>query len=150
MPRIRTSTSLMLVSAATVVLSTLYFAILWRKINKSPKIDRYDVDNRFTNVATVGNLVFMSGQVGSGESIEEQTISALEELTLALNKAGSDKSRILEITIWLKDIGRDYHAMNMIYDKWIVKDKPPCRACVQAELYSPSCLVEVRAIALKK
>jgi len=140
----------MFVSAATVVISSFYFLMLWRKITKSPTIDRYDVDVRFTNVATVGNLVFMSGQVGTGETIEEQTISALEELTLALNKAGSDKSHILEITIWLKDIGRDYDAMNKIYDQWIVSDKPPCRACVQAHLYTPNCLFEVRAIAIKK
>jgi enamine deaminase RidA (YjgF/YER057c/UK114 family) len=138
-----------ILSAATVMLSTAYFLFLWRKIYKIPKIDRYDIDSRFTNAATIGNLVFMSGQVGTGSTIEEQTESALEEVALALKKAGSDKSRILELTIWLKDIKRDYAAMNSVYDRWIVPGKPPCRACVQSELYSPDCLVEVRAIASK-
>ena len=37
--------------------------------------------------------------------------------------------------------------MNSIYDEWIIKKSPPTRACVQAQLYSKECLVEVRVIA---
>ena len=65
----------------------------------------------------------------------------------ALAKAGTDKSRILEVTIWLADMEKDYQGMNAVYDTWIVPSSPPTRACVQAKLYTPSCKVEVRVIA---
>lgn len=92
----------------------------------------------------------MSGQVGTGNSIEEQTRAALRDLDAALAKAGTDKSRILELTIWLADMEVDYARMNAVYDSWIIPGMPPCRACVQAKLYSPECKIEVRAIAATK
>ena len=83
----------------------------------------------------------------SGNGILEQTKHALSCVDQALAKAGSDKSRVLEVTIWLADIERDYQVMNSVYDKWIESIIPPCRACVEAKLYSKDCLVEVRVIA---
>ena len=113
-------------------------------------IKRYDVDARFTDAASYeGPLVFISGQVGDGKTIEEQTASALKYVDDALKKAGTDKSRILEATIWLSDINAYYAGMNKVYDQWIVPGKPPCRACVEAKLAAPQYLVEVRVIAAK-
>ncbi len=91
----------------------------------------------------------MSGQVGEGKTIEEQTRSALSEIDKALASAGSDKSNILELTIWLSDMARDYNTVNAIYDTWITPGKPPTRACVQAKLYSEDCYIEIRCIAAK-
>jgi enamine deaminase RidA (YjgF/YER057c/UK114 family) len=116
---------------------------------KRNNLIRYDVDKRFTNAISYGNVVYMSGQVGEGKTIEEQTRFALAELDKALKSAGSDKSQILELTIWLSDISRDYNAVNAIYDEWIIPGKPPPRACVQAKLYSDECYIEVRAVAAK-
>ena len=118
-------------------------------IGKPPSsdIERFDVDARFTNAATFQNLVFLSGQVGVGATIEEQTLSALNEIDQALAKAGSHKSKILEATIWLANIDSDYKKMNQIYDQWLVPGKPPCRACIQAKLASEEYMVEIRVIA---
>lgn len=140
---------LVLSIGSSFVISSFFSYLVWRKTKKNPAIERYDIDGRFTNICTYGNLVFMSGQIGVGSTLEEQFKSALEEVDLALKKAGSNKSDILEFTIWLKDMNRDYDKMNIIYDSWIDKMNPPCRACIQATLYSPDCLVEVRAIAKK-
>lgn len=112
-------------------------------------IERFDVDTRFTNSLYYRDLVFMSGQVGEGDTIEDQTQSALSQVNDALVSAGSHKSRILELTIWLADIERDYDRMNSIYDQWIESTMPPCRACVQAKLASDKYLIEVRCIAAK-
>lgn len=111
------------------------------------EIERYDIDARFSNAAKFQSFVFISGQVGLGSTIEEQTMSALSEVDSALIKAGTDKSRILEATIWLSNISRDYNSMNKIYDLWIPAGKPPCRACIEAKLASPEYLIEVRVIA---
>ena len=95
-----------------------------------------------------GDTIYISGQVGEGGgTIEEQTRVALASVDAALAKAGTDKSRILEVTIWLADMENDYKGMNEVYDTWIIPSSPPTRACVEAKLYSPSCKVEVRVIA---
>lgn len=62
-------------------------------------------------------------------------------------KAGTNKSRILELTIWLVNIDADYNSMNKIYDDWITPGLPPTRACVQAKLASPKYKIEIRVVA---
>jgi enamine deaminase RidA (YjgF/YER057c/UK114 family) len=122
-------------------------ALLMAKLLMKPKIERFDVDSRFTDVVRHGNLVFMSGQLGDGTTIEEQTASALDYIDKALAQAGSDKTQILELTIWLADMEQDYDAMNRVYDQWLVPGMPPCRACVQAKLAKPEWKIEIRCIA---
>ena len=129
-----------------LIISGIALSALLINYFRKQKITRYDVDKRFTNALTYNDLVFMSGQVGNGSNIEEQTKSALEEIDSALLKAGSDKSKILELTIWLSDMAY-YDAMNKVYDKWIVPSSPPPRACVQAKLAKPEYLIEIRVIA---
>lgn len=119
----------------------------WHLFGGRKAIKRYDVDARFTDAASYNGLVFISGQVGDGKNIEEQTASALKYVDDALAKAGTDKSRILEATVWLSDIKTHYSGMNKVYDTWIVAGKPPCRACLEAKLAAPEYLVEIRVIA---
>jgi enamine deaminase RidA (YjgF/YER057c/UK114 family) len=47
-------------------------------------IERFDVDKRFAETVTYNNLVFISGQVGDGSTIEEQTRNALKSVDNAL------------------------------------------------------------------
>ena len=54
--------------------------------------------------------------------------------------------RVLEVTIWLADIQRDYKSMNQVYDVW-VKGHAPTRACIEARLARPDLLVEIRVVA---
>lgn len=128
------------VAATTVVLT------LSRLFKNKPSIQRFGVEGRYSNAIVYCNTVYTSGQVGEGSTIKEQTLSALADVDKALAEAGSDKSKIVEVTVWLADMS-DYDAMNEVYDKWIIPGSPPCRACVQAQLYSPSCKVEVRVVA---
>ena len=81
-------------------------------------------------------------------------MAALAEVEAALQSAGSNKSRILDVTIWLADIERDYAAMNVVYDAWVLdgaleltQPPAPSRACVQAKLFSPGHLIEVKVVA---
>ena len=146
--------------------SSLAFALLLTR--RTREVKRYGVEGRFTDVAVFGDLVFMSGQLAPGATVEEQTTRVLRDVDAALETAGSDKTRILELTVWLADM-KDYDAMNSIYDRWIdpgelngylVDDivnlslsdteHPPCRACIQASLASPEYRLEIRCIAAKK
>ena len=131
-----------LASAAT------FYVLSWINKKRESKLLRFDVAGRYSDAIKYNSLVFISGQCGEGfSSIEDQTRAALKSVDAALSKAGTDKSKILEATVWLADIERDYNGMNSVYDSWILPGKPPCRACIQAKLYAKDVLVEIRVIA---
>ena len=61
--------------------------------------------------------------------------------------AGTDKSRLLQVQIWLKDIARDFTPMNAAYGEWVDPANKPVRATVQSLLASPHMLVEIQVTA---
>jgi enamine deaminase RidA (YjgF/YER057c/UK114 family) len=63
-----------------------------------------------------------------------------------LHEAGSDKSHLLSVTIYLPDIA-DFGAMNAVWEKWVVADATPERATVQAILAAPEYKVEIQVVA---
>tara|TARA_B110001452_G_C14848321_1_gene296293 strand:+ start:325 stop:510 length:186 start_codon:yes stop_codon:yes gene_type:complete len=52
--------------------------------------------------------------------------------------------------VWLKDIAKDYKAMNEAYSAWVDADNKPIRATVQSLLASPHMLVEIQVTAAVK
>lgn len=71
-----------------------------------------------------------------------QTASLLASVDRLLAEAGSDKSRLLMVTIYLADLA-DYDAMNAVWDAWLPAGSAPARACVQARLANPQFRVEM-------
>ena len=61
--------------------------------------------------------------------------------------AGTDKSRLLQVQIWLKDIARDFTPMNTAYGEWVDPANKPVRATVQSLLATPHMLVEIQVTA---
>ena len=53
-------------------------------LRKSGKLNRYDVESRFTDSIEYNGMVFISGQIGEGDTIEEQTRSGSFFVTLWL------------------------------------------------------------------
>ena len=80
------------------------------------------------------------------EGIEAQTKATLDSIDAFLAEAGTDKTRILSITIFIKDID-DREGLNKVWDAWVPAGHSPARACVEAKLYSPDVLVEMTVIA---
>jgi enamine deaminase RidA (YjgF/YER057c/UK114 family) len=111
-------------------------------------IDRYQKGPRMSQAVKYGGVVHIAGQVASNRkgSIEEQTLDVLEKITALLAEAGSDKSKLLAVNVFLPAI-TDFEAMNSVYDNWIDKDHPPARACVEARLADPDLRVEMTAVA---
>eukprot|EP00047_Mylnosiga_fluctuans_P005061 m.238168 g.238168 ORF g.238168 m.238168 type:complete len:120 (+) comp13261_c0_seq1:40-399(+) len=103
---------------------------------------------RYSEAVVHGNTVYLAGQVADDTSvgIEEQTKQTLAAIDRVLALAGTDKSYLLQATIYLRDMS-DYAAMNSVWDAWIAPHKPPGRACVQALMARPEFRVEVLAIA---
>jgi len=110
-------------------------------------IRRIEPGKRMSEAVVHGNTVYLAGQVGTpGKTIREQTAEVLAEIDAVLAKVGSDKSKILQTTIWLSDIN-NFAAMNEIWDAWVDPANPPARATGESRLASPDYLVEMIVIA---
>jgi enamine deaminase RidA (YjgF/YER057c/UK114 family) len=111
-------------------------------------IDRYQKGPRMSQAVKHGGIVHIAGQVADNRkgSIEEQTLDVLEKIAVLLAEAGTDKSRLLAVNVFLPAI-TDFEAMNSVYDNWIDEDNPPARACVEARLADPDLRVEMTAVA---
>jgi enamine deaminase RidA (YjgF/YER057c/UK114 family) len=92
-------------------------------------------------------LVFVSGQTAAeAEGVRAQTASVLAKVDAKLAEAGTDKSRLLQAQIWLKDM-QHFAEMNEVWNGWLDPDNKPARATVQAEMARPNILVEVMVVA---
>ncbi|MBF6989139.1 MULTISPECIES: RidA family protein [unclassified Cupriavidus] len=116
-------------------------------------IERIPGNERMSKAVIVNGagIVYFKGvtpATNSGRTIEEQTTSVLEQVDKLLAEAGSSKTGLVSVNIWLNDI-RDMAAMNKIYDQWVVPGHQPVRACVQAALAQPHYLIEVQVVAVR-
>ena len=112
-------------------------------------IERLETDHRMSQAVIHGDLIWLAGQVGeSGDDVIAQTKTALAEIDRLLAAAGSDKSKILNATIWLADIA-NFGAMNSVWDAWVDKDNPPARATSEARLATSAYLVEIVVVAAR-
>ncbi|MDP3600165.1 MAG: RidA family protein [Bosea sp. (in: a-proteobacteria)] len=115
-------------------------------------IDRIGVTQRWCDAAIFNGIVFLAGHVAEkteGRSLGEQTTEVLALLEETLEAAGSDKSRILSVQIFLTDIAK-IAEMNEVWDAWVPKGTAPARATVEAKLASPGHDIEITAVAAKK
>jgi enamine deaminase RidA (YjgF/YER057c/UK114 family) len=111
-------------------------------------IERIHPGARYSEAVVHGETVYLAGQVGEGATIAEQTRSALAYIEELLAGAGSDKSKLLMVTIWLADMA-DYDGMNAVWDAWIGGENAPARATGESNLASPDYKVEIIAIAAR-
>ena len=111
-------------------------------------IQRLHTESRYSEIVIHNGTVYLAGQLADDHEgdIERQTRETLASVDRLLAEAGSDKSRLLSVTIYLKDMA-DYAAMNAVWDAWIVPGRAPARACVEAALYDPRVLVEMTVVA---
>ncbi len=114
-------------------------------------VQRLHVATRFSEVAISGNLVHLAGQLASDTSldIKGQTQQTLDFIDQFLADAGTDKSHIMSVTIFLKDIENDYAGMNEVWDAWCSDIQALPRTCVEAKMYKPEVLVEMTVVAVK-
>lgn len=105
-------------------------------------IERIGTGERSSKIVKHNGVVYLSGQVGDGESITEQTIDCLSRVDALLKEAGSSREQILQATIWLADIS-DFAALNEVWNAWVPTGHAPARACGEAKLARPVLKVEV-------
>ncbi len=79
--------------------------------------------------------------------LKGQTQQALEQLDANLAEAGTDKSCLLSVTIYITDMSKK-PILNAVWDAWIGPYNWPQRACVEVKLEGDT-LVEMVVIAAK-
>jgi enamine deaminase RidA (YjgF/YER057c/UK114 family) len=114
-------------------------------------IQRIAVGPRMSKAVVHGDTVYLAGQVAdkaAGKSVAEQTQEILGIIDGLLAEAGTDKSKLLMVNIWLSDMST-FAEMNGVWDKWVVAGQTPGRATVEAKLAAPQFTVEIAVIAAK-
>ena len=112
-------------------------------------IERFHPGPRMSQGVKSAGVVYLAGQVAQGAadgSVSEQTADVLARIDQLLAEAGTDKSKALSATIWLKDMAT-FAEMNAVWDQWIDPANPPSRACVESKLASPKFNVEIMLVA---
>ncbi|MBV6274371.1 RidA family protein [Alcaligenaceae bacterium CGII-47] len=110
-------------------------------------IQRIEPNARMSEAVVHGGTVYLTGQVGRPEDgIQDQVRTVLAEIDRLLAKAGSNKSRILQATIWLADMA-DFGEMNKVWEAWVDPQSPPARATGEVKLAGPDYKVEIIVVA---
>lgn len=111
-------------------------------------IQRLHTGPRMSAIVIHNGVIYLAGQVAKDAQapVAEQTRDTLAQIDRLLAEAGSDKTKILQATIFLTDI-RDFAAMNAVWDEWVPPGHTPARATIEARLAAPAYRVEIQIIA---
>ena len=107
----------------------------------------------YSHAVAAAGLVFVSGQLPisasgvrlTGQPFEAQVAQVLHNVEAALTAAGSDKSRLLQVRVYVTDIEL-WPTFNTLYAQWIGHHRP-ARAVVPVPQLHHGFLIEVEATA---
>ncbi|MBX2991029.1 MAG: Rid family detoxifying hydrolase [Bacteroidetes bacterium] len=119
----------------------------------------------YPHARRVGNLLFLSG-VGPREKgtkkipgvefdanggivsydIETQCHSVFKNVRAILEDAGSSWDKIVDVTVFLTNMKRDFPAYNKVYAEYF-KENQPCRTTVEVHALPTPIAIELKVIA---
>ena len=119
----------------------------------------------YPHARRVGNLLFLSGlgpreadgktipglkRDAQGEivdyDIEPQCHSVFRNVRSVLEEAGSSWDRLVDVTVFLTDIPRDFESFNRIYAEYFA-DNQPARTTVEVNRLPTPIAIELKCIA---
>lgn len=110
-------------------------------------IERLETGPRMSQAVIHNGIIYLAGQAGEpGASVTDQTRGVLAQIDSLLERAGSDKTRILSAQIWLADMA-DFAEMNAVWDAWVPQGHTPARATGESALATPDYKVEIIVVA---
>ena len=111
-------------------------------------MQRLHQNSRRSRAILVNNMVYLSGQYADDTDvgIQGQAEQILHKIDDLLAEAGTDRSKLVHATIWLKTMD-DYDGFNAVWDSWVVADHMPTRACGEVRMADDDMLVEIIAVA---
>src|SRR5262245_8600470 len=103
---------------------------------------------RMTQVSVHRSTVYLCGQVADRRpsSVTDQAKQIFEKIDNYLAMAGSTKSKMLFVEVWLSNMAY-YDEFNAAWDAWVDPENTPGRACCEARMASPDMLVELTVTA---
>lgn len=109
--------------------------------------NRYGVSTRMSQAVAHNGIVYIAGQVADTRSgdLAVQTREVLAKIDALLKQAGTDRTRLLSVSVFLAHI-HDFEAMNAVYDQWVKDSAPPARVCTEARLADPALRIEISAV----
>lgn len=90
----------------------------------------------YSKAVTHNGVGYFSGQLAWNKpaaSFDEQTLDVFQNVELALAAAGTDKTKLLSVTIYLTDIDANFGRFNELYAEWLADCRKPSRTCIQAK-----------------
>jgi 2-aminomuconate deaminase len=119
----------------------------------------------YPHAKRVGNLLFLSGvgprKAGTDEipglamdkhgnytefDIEAQCKSVFDNVRTILEESGSSWDKLVDVTVFLVNMKRDFQAYNRVYAEYF-KDNQPCRTTVGIDSLPTSIAIELKCIA---
>ena len=129
------------------------------------RLDNHVQAVAFPHARRVGNLLFLSGMgprtrgaseipgvtLGPGGEIaaydlEAQCLAVFENVRTVLEDAGSSWDRIVDVTVFLTDMKRDFPVFNRLYAEHF-KDNQPTRTTIEVGALPTPIAVELKVIA---
>jgi 2-iminobutanoate/2-iminopropanoate deaminase len=108
----------------------------------------------YSQAVKANGFLYVSGQVAldpktgemTGGEIAQQTERVLQNLKGIVEAAGSNLSRVIKTTVFLKDMN-EFAAMNEVYARFFTL-APPARSTVQVSRLPKDALVEIELVAV--
>ena len=123
----------------------------------------------YPHARKVGNLIFLSGvgprQAGSGNGdskvpeldidskgnfvnfdFEAQCHAVFKNVRMVLEASGAKWEHLVDVTVFLVDMKRDFNTFNKIYAEYF-KDNQPCRTTVAINALPTPIAIELKCIA---
>lgn len=119
----------------------------------------------YPHARRVGNLLFLSGigprTPGTDEipglkldkngnhlefNFEAQCRSVFDNVRIVLEESGSSWANLVDVTVFLVDMKRDFQTYNRLYAEYF-KDNQPCRTTVAINSLPTSIAIELKCIA---
>ena len=119
----------------------------------------YDSENApepvgaYPHARAVGNLLFLSGigprQRGTDsipDGIEAQCRAVFDNVRHVLEDAGSKWENLVDVTVYLTNIERDFEIYNRVYAEYFA-DANPCRTTVEVNRLPTPISIELKCLA---
>lgn len=107
----------------------------------------------YPHARRVGNLLFLSG-IGPRErgtnripdGIEAQTLAVFQNVRWVLEESGSSWDKLVDVTVYLTDMERDFPAYNKLWAEHF-KENPPCRTTLGITSLPTPISIELKCVA---
>lgn len=112
------------------------------------KIERHLKEHRYSGVVVHNHVAYFAaiGVDKQNAPFREQAIDLLRRIDEKLAIAGSDKSKLLSVGVFVTDL-KYLKEFNEVWDQWVAPGESPSRHAVEAKPPFPGVLVEVHCMA---